>query len=607
MLALIRWMLLAGCWLLLTLSLPGRADGVLALLSTGQAYEPSPVAVYRMDATARTPAELPADGWQPVPGATLNLGYVDAAVWLHWQVQRGADLPAQWFLVVHYAMLDRIDIFIREQGATEFSQQLTLGDHLPFRQRPLQHPEFIAPFTLASTAPHDIYLRVESKGSIQVPVSVQNPDYFWQHDRNLALLEAGSYFICLIMALYNFMLFLFLRDRSYLFYVLYILFFVAALGTNRGWSYQFLWPTLPRMQDFGIVFCTLMAIASACAFATGFMRLNRLAPRLHRLVSGMSIAGVVLAIATLALDYRIAIQIMVGFSLTCSVALAIVASSVWYRTHSRQAALYCISWLFLLTGVALYMGNKFALLPVNLFTNEGLRWGALLEIVFLSFALADRVNQDRAATEQAQRQVIQMQLSMNAELEKQVKSRTQELEYLNHLLHQASITDALTTTANRRHFDDAIDKEFRRAMRDGTALSLLMVDLDFFKKINDTHGHLVGDKCLQLAARALLDCIKRPPDLVARYGGEEFAVLLPNTPLAGAQVVADQMLERIRALQIDIPSGEIIRITVSIGVASAQPRQGDAHPPLIHAADTALYEAKHRGRNQAVAAPATLD
>lgn len=602
-----RWTLLVCCWLL-AFSLPGRAADVLMLTSTEQLFNPAPQAIYLVNASAQTPDELPAasEQWQAVKGDTLNLGYIQSPVWLAWQVQRGADLPAPWYLVMHYPMLDRIEVFIRETGSAEFSRHLILGDHLRFAERPLRHPEFIVPFRLDSAAPHEIFLKVSSSGALQVPLSLTSPEYFWQQDRIMTLLEGGSYFICLIMALYNFMLFLFLRDKSYLYYVLYIVFFVAALGTNRGWSFQFLWPQSPRLQDIGIVFCTLVAIANACAFAASFMRLHKLAPRQHKLVNGMALACVVLALVTPWLDYHLAIQIMVGFSLTCSLTLAVVAFAVWYRSHSRQAALYCISWLFLLTGVSLYMGNKFGLLPVNFFTNEGLRVGALLEIVFLSFALADRVNQDRAATEAAQQQVIEMQLSMNTELEKQVKSRTQELEYLNHLLHQAAITDALTTTANRRHFDDMIDKEFRRAIRDGSALSLLMVDLDFFKKINDSHGHLVGDLCLQQASRALMECIKRPPDLVARYGGEEFAVLLPNTPADGARVVADQILERIRALQITIPSGQVIRITVSIGVASAQPHQGDSHPPLIHAADTALYEAKHGGRNRVVVAAATL-
>lgn len=599
-----RWILFACCWLL-TFSLPGRADTVLHLSANDRFYNPAAHAAYLIDdASTLTLDALPTDpaAWQPVPADSLNLGYLTGAVWLKWQFQRSADMPPVWYLLLQYPMLDQIDVYLRPAGTRAEPMHVALGDRLPFAQRPLRHPDFVVPLNLDSGVVYDLFIRVLSKGSLQVPVSMVAPEHFLQEDRIRTLLEGGSYFTCLIMALYNFMLFLFLRDKSYFFYVSYILMFVVALGANRGWGFEFLWPESPRVQEWAIVLGTLFAIASACAFATSFMRLSQLAPLLHRIISGLAIACVALALVSVNLDYRLAIKLMVGFSLVCSLSLALMAFGFWYRTRSRQAALYCISWLFFLAGVSLYMGNKLGLLPVNFLTEQGLRVGALVEIVFLSFALADRVNQDRAASEAAQKKVIEMQLSMNVELEKQVKSRTQELEYLNHLLLQASITDALTATANRRHFDDMLDKEYRRAAREGTPLALLMVDLDYFKKINDTHGHLVGDMCLQNAARALTACIKRPPDMVARYGGEEFAVLLPNTPLEGARTVAESIRRKIESLTISIPSGQQLRLTVSVGAAAHQPTQRDGHTQLVQEADTALYQAKHAGRNRVMPA-----
>lgn len=602
-----RLILFASCWLL-SFSLHSRADGVLVLAAADQTYNPAPHLHYMVDETGTLTVDtLPTDParWQALAADNLNLGYEQKPVWVKWQVRREASAATRWYLILKYAMLDYVDVYQFDPGLNTVRQHTQVGDQQPFGQRPLAHPHFIVPFTLDSTDTTGFVLRIQTESSFQAPISIVEPEWFWQQDRVRALLEGGTYFICLIMAVYNFVLFLFLRDRGYLYYVLYIVFLVLALGANRGWGFEFLWPGYPQVQDYVVLLSMLAGVASAYAFASAFMRLNTLAPRLQRIFRGMIVLSGLFTLVVLSQDQSVSARIAVVYSLFSALALALMALGFWYRTRTRQAALYCISWAILLSGASLYMGNKLGFLPMNFFTEEGLRIGVLLEMIFLSFALADRVNQDRAATEAAQRSVIELQKSMNEELEKQVKSRTQELEYLNHLLLQASITDSLTATANRRHFDDMLDKEYRRASRDDQTLALLMVDLDYFKKINDSHGHLVGDICLQKAAGVLINCIKRPPDIVARYGGEEFAVLLPNTPLEGACVVAENIRQQISALKISIPSGEQVRLTASIGVAAHQPRQRDSQAQLVQEADTALYQAKHTGRNRVVAAGAS--
>ena len=160
--------------------------------------------------------------------------------------------------------------------------------------------------------------------------------------------------------------------------------------------------------------------------------------------------------------------------------------------------------------------------------------------------------------------------------------------------------DHLTGLANRRRLDDAIAAEARRCMRNDTALSLLMMDVDFFKSYNDHVGHQRGDECLRAIATRLRTCIRRHSDLVGRYGGEEFIAVLPDTDVAGAQVVAQHILEDIRQLGIWHPGSPYQRVTVSIGVASLDdlpPSKLDSREALFHCADRALYAAKAAGRN----------
>lgn len=157
--------------------------------------------------------------------------------------------------------------------------------------------------------------------------------------------------------------------------------------------------------------------------------------------------------------------------------------------------------------------------------------------------------------------------------------------------------DGLTGIANRRSFDEKLMHEWRRERRDHQYLSLLMIDVDYFKRYNDTYGHLKGDECLRQVAGAMTDVVFRPADLVARYGGEEFGIILPATGIDGATVVAERIQERVAGMGIAHAASDTGRITLSIGVASTTPDNED-HESLLQAADTALYEAKHGGRNR---------
>lgn len=167
----------------------------------------------------------------------------------------------------------------------------------------------------------------------------------------------------------------------------------------------------------------------------------------------------------------------------------------------------------------------------------------------------------------------------------------------NHLQRQVML-DGLTCIANRRCFDLTLSKEFRRAGRDGSSLSLLMIDVDHFKAFNDKYGHPAGDRCLRAIAEAVTQELRRPGDFVARYGGEEFAVVLANTDVAGAVTMAERIRGAIQALAI-VHAGNPARVaTVSIGVASQRPDgNGDGGNALLQRADAALYQAKLRGRN----------
>lgn len=176
---------------------------------------------------------------------------------------------------------------------------------------------------------------------------------------------------------------------------------------------------------------------------------------------------------------------------------------------------------------------------------------------------------------------------------------TRQLQAANERLKNLSFLDGLTGMANRRHFDQELLQESRRAKREKTLLSLIMLDIDYFKAFNDTYGHLKGDDCLKTIASTLKKTLKRPGDFPARYGGEEFAVVLPNTDEVGAAIIAEALRASIeRAGIVHVNSLCADYVTVSLGVVTRLPEQDETPDDLILAADRALYRSKHEGRNR---------
>jgi len=180
-----------------------------------------------------------------------------------------------------------------------------------------------------------------------------------------------------------------------------------------------------------------------------------------------------------------------------------------------------------------------------------------------------------------------------------VEARTAELRAANSRLEELSRSDPLTGLANRRHFDEFKDIEFRRALRLGQPLSVLMCDLDCFKLYNDTYGHALGDRCLQAVADILNRVFGRASELVARIGGEEFAVLLPGADALAARTAAERLRQELAELAIEHSSSPVAtHVTLSIGVAQFEPETMDQFDVLMLRADQALYRAKSLGRDR---------
>lgn len=191
-----------------------------------------------------------------------------------------------------------------------------------------------------------------------------------------------------------------------------------------------------------------------------------------------------------------------------------------------------------------------------------------------------------------------LQIEYNKVLDR-VGSEVKKRKAVEDQLRLRARTDGLTQLANRQHFDESLNLEWRRAIREKKDISLIFADIDHFKEYNDAFGHQAGDRCLVRISRMIASLTHRTSDLVARYGGEEFTILLPSTDLNGATIFAESIRAAIAALEIRHASSKIEPfVTMSLGVASTRPEQGSPFQKLIEMADDSLYKAKRKGRNR---------
>ncbi|MCL1466973.1 diguanylate cyclase [Argonema galeatum] len=247
-------------------------------------------------------------------------------------------------------------------------------------------------------------------------------------------------------------------------------------------------------------------------------------------------------------------------------------------------------------------------LRLKIAAEAGIKGALGIPIVFDRQVLAVLVffqNQEMIPNERSQQLVNAIATQLGSMIQR--KKAEAALQKSEEVLRRLANLDGLTQIANRRRFDEYLNAEWKRLKREIAPLSLILLDVDFFKSYNDTYGHLAGDDCLRLVADTIKSAIQRPEDLVARYGGEEFAVILPNTDASGSVIVAEAIRQAIHDLAIPHAQSRVCdralglkidRLTVSLGVASTVPKKGLLPQYLINAADKALYTAKKEGRDR---------
>jgi diguanylate cyclase (GGDEF)-like protein len=532
-------------------------------------------------------------GFAALPGGRDSFGFQPGAFWFHARVVNTSSDQTRWLLVQQYALSDDIQVHARQSDGrvVEYSG----GDHRPFESRSIRyrHPNFW--LDLPTGEPVDIYVRIQSESSMQVPLALYTPTAFTEKSRDSQLGIGIYYGILLALFFYNLVLWLTTRDSSYFWYVIHLTAFGLVLFTLNGLGFEYLWPNSPWLADKSVPLSICLAQIGVQQFARKFLDLHerwRLGDRV-----GLSLIAffVVLAVVSMLVPYRISTPIA-SASVFISIGWIAVETIVVMRLGYRPARLFLLAWGMFLIGTAMFTAVAFALLPKTFVTEYGVQIGSALEMLLLSVALGYRYAALRNENERIVREA-------KAQLEQKVEQRTSELRtalaQLNdaHIrLRESSQRDALTGLNTRSHFYERLEPMLKQSMENKQPLSILMIDLDHFKDINDRYGHLAGDACLRWAAHMIGQALRPHQGLVARFGGEEFVAALPGYSLEAATQAAEQVRHQLSSRPCDHIDG-LALVTTSIGVHEVNFVSNDGIDDALELADQALYKAKAGGRN----------
>lgn len=536
----------------------------------------------------------------------LNYGFSASAWWLALPLTLDAAAPSQWLLEIGYSSLDRVEVYTQRAGGG-FERQIS-GDLLPFSERAYPHRNLVFPLTLLPGEAQTVYIRATSQGAMTLPVTLWQPDALARADRKDYALLSLYYGMLLALGLYNLLLFMSTRERTFIAYVAFTIAMAIGQLSLNGLGNQFVWPEWPEWGDIALPMGMALTGLTGSIFVQLFLDTRRTSP-----FDGLLKASVALFVISILLAFYLPYRPLAIFVSLLGVVfsgVAVITGVHSVRTGHPGGRYFLLAWAALLLGVVIQGLRVFGLVPTTGLTMYAMQIGSALELLLLSFAMADRINVMRAAKENADtaalnanNQLVETLRRSEQELESRVAARTRDLENANqmlldkeHELRRLALQDPLTGVANRLFLNDRIDRAINRARRSGENVALLMVDLDNFKPINDRHGHAVGDLLLITVAQRIRTVV-REIDTLARIGGDEFVLLLEDVREPDdIRGTVEKLMEAIRE-PVDIDSGEKISISASIGVAFA-PLHAVQTARLLDRADVEMYKAKAGGRNR---------
>lgn len=545
---------------------------------------------YRIDeGTQSNPLAIISESdWLLSEQSTLSFGFSNKTHWVRFNLHNHSDSPQNLIIETAYPFLDYLDLYLLNSNG-DIQAHVPMGDHLPAQDRLIAHPHFLTPLTLRGNEQIQVLARIQTSSTAQIPLHVWESQHFLEAEYKRVVAYSLFYGLLLAISIYHFLIYLSVREKSFLYYSIFTFSTLTVFVCMEGIPSALLWPGITWASDYVLLLAICLAVISPSLFTIDILILRQARPRSARLLTIIIYAAAATALGSFVFPYQSMLKLallLAAINLITNFIIHIVRFIDGYP----PARYVFLAGICSCMGISTTILSTVGILPSVPLTEGAAYIGVVMMAMLYSTALSYRMNMDRSLREEAQ-------LKLTRDLDLKVRERTEALELVNTKLMQASITDGLTELYNRRHFDDMLAQETKRAFRDKSPLSILLLDIDHFKKLNDNYGHQFGDLCLKIVAKTIKDSVRRPPDMVARYGGEEFVAILPNTDEEGAIYIAHNINQAVAAQDIS-DHQQRATLTVSIGVVSQIPKHPNQQESMLRQADQCLYRAKQNGRNR---------
>ena len=369
--------------------------------------------------------------FEPVKSTIPNYGFTKSVYWVRFNLTNVSLNEFPKVLEIAFPLLDKIQLYIfsNQNGHHDLLQHEISGRDFSFKNRTIEHRNFVFPFIMHPEEKLTFLLRIETDDGMIFPLSIWDPEYFTQRVQIEQFLFGIYYGIIMVMILYNLFIFIFTRDKNYLIYILYISFFGMFQLAMNGLAVQYLWPETPWWGIHANPFFIGMSALFGSYFSIKFLNMPVNIPRFNRIMQTLLVLSMVLVVSSLFVDYSI--TILAGQILPLAMVFTgIPAAVICLKKGNRSARFYLIAWTAFFLGVILSTLRVMGLLPHNFMTEYGMQIGSGLEMILLSLALADRINIMKKEKEDAQQEVITSQTIMVDSLN---KSKT-EIEEAHRLL-----------------------------------------------------------------------------------------------------------------------------------------------------------------------------
>ncbi len=490
-----------------------------------------------------------------------KFGFTDSIFWIKVYSKNHSSIEKVQILELNHPSLDYIDIYELEDQ--HLISKKELGDLRVYDKSTfMPNPNY--KFSILPGQEKIFFIKITSSGSLNIGISVQSLNAYNKYSSTQIKWISFYFGAVFIMLMYNFLIYLIIKNRSFLYYIFFHLSYILfALGLS-GIAFELFWPDTPQINQYLLPSTMALTGAFSLLFAIHFLDIKNISIKLNNFLYTLVIISFLISLSSFLTEYSFSIQLSSLLSFFIVVNLFIIALYLVLFKKNKNALFYLIAWSFFMIGVAIAHLSNVGLIPSTTLTSFSSQIGSFFEVLLLSIGLAYYYNH--------------------------LKDEHKELEYINDRLLILSHTDMLTQSYNRRYFFDKVNQLLNENRHTKRKFSLLMLDLDYFKNVNDTYGHDVGDQVLKSFATICKSMI-RENDIFARLGGEEFVLYLPDTDKTTAIEIAKRINTAVSHAKID--DIEELKVTVSIGISynTFELKQ------LLDQADKALYKAKNSGRN----------